>query len=57
MRKIVLDVQSGIFAKALQRTLLQELENYQIIISEHPDKTLQRCKTFQPYALRMEATG
>ena len=57
MRKIMMDIQSGIFARAIQRTLLQELENYQVIISEHPDKTVQRCRTFKPYALLMEVTG
>ena len=57
MRKILLDMQSGLFAKAIQRTLSQELDDYQVIISEHPDKTVQRCKTFKPYALLMEATG
>ena len=50
-------MQSGLFAKAIQRTLSQELDDYQVIISEHPDKTVQRCKTFKPYALLMEATG
>ncbi|MBS7315918.1 MAG: hypothetical protein KIG74_05890 [Clostridiaceae bacterium] len=57
MRRIVLDMQSGIFARAIQRTLLQELDNYQIIISESPDMTVQQCRTFKPYALLMEATG
>lgn len=57
MRKIMLDMQSGIFARTIQRMLLQELDDYQVIISEHPDKTVQRCKTFKPYALLMEATG
>ncbi|MGN0622074.1 MAG: hypothetical protein ACI4I9_09420 [Porcipelethomonas sp.] len=57
MRKIMLDMQSGIFAQALQRILAQELDNYQIIISENPDKTVERCKTFRPYALLMEVTG
>ena len=57
MRKILLDMQSGIFARTIQRMLLQELDDCQVIISEHPDKTVQRCKTFKPYALLMEATG
>ena len=57
MRKIVLDLQSGLYAKAIQRILMQELDGYQVIISEHPDKTVLRCKTFRPYALLMEATG
>lgn len=57
MRKILLDMQSGLFAKAIQRTLAQELDNYQIIVSEHPDKTVQHCRIFKPYALLMEATA
>lgn len=57
MRKILLDMQSGLFAKAIQRTLSQELDDYQIIVSEYPDKTVQRCKAFKPYALLMEVTG
>ena len=50
-------MQSGLYAKAIQRILVQELEDYQIIISEAPDKTAQRCKMLTPYALLMEATG
>ena len=57
MRKIVLDMQSGLYAKAIQRILVQELDDYQVIISESPDKTAQRCRMFEPYALLMEATG
>lgn len=57
MRKIVLDMQSGLYAKAIQRILVQELDDYQVIISESPDKTVQRCKMYEPYALLMEATG
>ena len=57
MRKIVLDMQSGLYAKAIQRILVQELEDYQVIISEASDKTAQRCKMLTPYALLMEATG
>lgn len=57
MRTIMLDMQSAIFARTIQRMLLQELDDYQIVISEHPDNTEQRCKTFKPYALLMEVTG
>lgn len=57
MQKIVLDMQSGLYAKAIQRILVQELDDYQVIISESPDKTVQRCKMLEPYALLMEATG
>lgn len=57
MRKIVLDMQSGLYAKAIQRILVQELDDYQVIISESPDKTALRCRMMEPYALLMEATG
>ena len=56
MRNIVVDMQSGLYAKAIQRILMQELDDYQVIISEAPDKTVQRCKMFRPYARLMEAT-
>ena len=51
MRKIILDIQSGLYAKAIQRILTQELDEYQIIISEPPGKTVERCRMFRPYAL------
>ena len=57
MRKIILDIQSGLYAKAIQRILMQELDEYQIIISESPSKTVERCRMFRPYALLMEVTG
>lgn len=57
MRKIILDIQSGLYAKAIQRILMQELDEYQVIISESPGKTVERCKMFRPYALLMEVTG
>ena len=57
MRKIILDIQSGLYAKAIQRILMQELDEYQIIISESPGKTVERCRMFRPYALLMEVTG
>lgn len=57
MRKIVLDTQSGLYAKAIRRILMQELDNYQIVISENPGGTAECCRTFRPYALLMEVTG
>ena len=57
MRKIVLDTQSGLYAKAIRRILMQELEDYQILISENPGGTAECCRTFRPYALLMEVTG
>jgi DNA-binding NarL/FixJ family response regulator len=50
-------MQSQLYAKAIQRILVQELVDYQVIISEAPDKTVQRCNMFEPYALLMEVTG
>lgn len=57
VRKIVLDMQSRLYAKAVQRILVQELEDYQVLISESPDKTAELCRMFDPYALLMEVTG
>lgn len=51
VRTIILDIQSGLYAKAIQRILTQELDEYQIIISEPPGKTVERCRMFRPYAL------
>ena len=57
MKRIILDIQSGLYARTIQRMLLQELEEYHIINSESPSKTVERCKMFRPYALLMEVTG
>lgn len=56
MKKIVLDMQSRIYAKQMERALLQELENWQVIISGQPDMTADICKTYSPQALLMEVT-
>ena len=37
-------MQSGLYAKAIRRILVQELEDYQVIISETPNKTVQCCR-------------
>ena len=50
-------MQSSLYAKAIQRILVQELDDYQVIISESPDKTMQRCKMLNPYALLAEVTN
>lgn len=57
MKKIVLDMQSGLAAQAIRRILIQELDGYQVVISETPTQTAQHCKLFEPYALLMEVTG
>lgn len=54
MKKIVLDIQSGIHAHNMERMLMQELDDCQVIISESPDSTPEWCKTHKPDVLLME---
>lgn len=54
MKKIVLDIQSGIHARNMERMLMQKLEDYQIVLSESPDETAEWCRTHKPYVLLME---
>lgn len=54
MRKIVLDIPSGIHARNMERMLMQKLDDYQIIISASPDETAEWCKTHSPDVLLME---
>ena len=39
MKKIVLDIQSNIHAHTMERMLMQELDDCQVVISESPDST------------------
>lgn len=50
-------MQSRLYAKAIRRLLVQELDNYQVVISKSPNETTKQCKLLQPYALLMEVTG
>lgn len=54
MRKIVLDIPSGIHARNMERMLMQKLDDCQIIISSSPDETAEWCKTHSPDVLLME---
>ena len=54
MRKIVLDIQSSIHAHTMERMLMQELDDCQVVISESPDSTAEWCKTHRPDVLLME---
>lgn len=54
MRKIVLDIQSGIHARNMERMLMQKLEDCQIVLSESPDETAEWCRTHNPDVLLME---
>ena len=57
VKKIVLDLQSRLYAKAIRRLLVQELDNYQVVISKSPSETAKQCNLLHPYALLMEVTG
>ncbi len=57
MKKIVLDLQSGLYAKLLERAMLQELDNHQIIISKTPNLTKDICEIHKPRVVIMEVTG
>ena len=50
-------MQSRLYAKAIRRLLVQELDNYQVVISKSPSETTKQCKLLHPYALLMEVTG
>ena len=54
MRKIVLDIQSTIHAHNMERMLMQELEDCQVIVSESPDSTAEWCKLHNADVLLME---
>ena len=54
MKKIVLDIQSDIHAHTMERMLMQELDDCQVVISESPDSTAEWCKTHRPDVLLME---
>ena len=57
MKKIVLDMQSTLYAKNMQRALMQDLKEWQPVISERPDLTAELCRLHKPQALLMEVTG
>lgn len=54
MRKIVLDIQSTIHAHNMERMLMQELEDCQVIVSESPDSIAEWCKLHNADVLLME---
>ena len=54
MRKIVLDIQSAIHAHNMERMLMQELEDCQVVVSESPDSTAEWCKLHKSDVLLME---
>ena len=57
MTVIVLDMQSALYARLLERAMLQELDNHQIIISKTPNLTKDICEIHKPRVVIMEITG
>ena len=57
MKKIVLNMQSTLYAKNMQRALMQDLKEWQPVIAERPDLTAELCRLHKPQALLMEVTG
>ena len=57
MTGIVLDMQSVLYARLLERAILQELDDYQIIISKTPELTKDICEIHRPHIVIMEVTG
>ncbi len=57
MKKIVLDMQSTLYARHMQRALMQDLKEWQPVIAERPDLTAELCRLHKPQALLMEVTG
>ena len=54
IRKIVLDIRSAIHAHNMERMLMQELEDCQVVVSESPDSTAEWCKLHKSDVLLME---
>ena len=50
-------MQSVLYARLLERALLQELDDYHIIISKTPDTTYELFDLHRPRAVIMEVTG
>ena len=57
VKKIVLDLQSRMNARNMERTLLQEMDCSEVVISSHPDRTADTCALHKPQILLMEVTG
>ena len=54
MKKIMLDIQSGIHAHNMERMLMQKLDDCQVVLSESPESTAEWCKTHRPDVLLLE---
>ena len=57
MRRIVVDMQNYLFADAIVQALKRADSDFDVRISESPDKTAELCNLSKPYALLCEVTG
>ena len=56
LKRVVLDMQSVLYAKAIRRILAQDLDEYQVDIAKTPSETVERCKILHADVLIMEVT-
>lgn len=56
MRRIVIDMQNYMFADAVAKALMKEESDFEVYLSESPDKTVDLCRVSVPYALLLEVT-
>ena len=57
MRRIVLDIQSGMFAEAMERSLEGSIPDFMIYRSPKPEDTAALCRSCQANVLVMEVRG
>lgn len=57
MRRVVVDMQNYLFADAIAQALKRADSDFDVLMSESPDKTAELCSLCEPYALLMEVTG
>ena len=57
MRRVVVDMQNYLFADAIAQALKRADSDFDVRMSESPDKTAELCNLSKPYALLCEVTG
>ena len=57
MRRVVIDMQNALFADAVAEALHRFDSDFEPVISENPEKTLQLCDTVLANILIMEVTA
>ena len=57
MRRVVVDMQNYLFADAIVQALKRADSDFDVRMSESPDKTAELCNLSKPYALLCEVTG